>query len=416
MQGKTANLRKLYFRLINLFMTHRDLFYQYLGLPSLHPVDVEIVGAEGLYVTDSQGRQYMDFISGITVNNYGHRHPEILKAIRKQLDRFLHLAVYGDFVQSPQVLLAQKLVTLLPDPLQTVFFVNSGSEAIEGAVKLAKRYTGRPEIIAFDNGYHGSTQGALSILGKEEMKQAFRPLLPHVRFLEFNNFKDLQRISSKTACVVAETIQAEAGLVLQEEGYLEEIRNCCSETGTLLVVDDVQMGFGRTGKLFSFEHFGVVPDILVLAKALGAGMPLGAFITSREIMCTLASDPELGHITTFGGHPVSCAAGMAGLEILCSGDLLSEVELKGARIESNLKGHPMIRSLRRKGLALGIELADPEKRQFITEETIANGLLIDWYLFQPATFRLAPPLTVTLAEIDTACTALLSVLTKATRT
>jgi len=383
-------------------MTERELFYRHLGLPSFSPMGLDIVEAEGLWLTARDGKQYIDLVAGITVSNIGHRHPDVLKAIRSQLEKYLHLNVYGEFIQSPQVRLAHRLTELLPSSLDSVYFVNSGSEAIEGAMKLAKRYNGRQGVIAFRNAYHGSTQGALSILGNEAMKNAFRPLIPDTRFLNFNNINDLIQISANTACVVAETIQAEAGLILPESGFLLALRKRCDETGTLLIIDDVQMGFGRTGKMFSFEHFGIIPDMVVLAKALGAGMPLGAFIAPKTVMDTLAFNPELGHITTFGGHPVSCAAALAGIEVLLNGNLLNEVEQKGGWFEEKLSGHPMIAAIRREGLALGLDLADPGKRGRFMEAALANGIIIDWYLFQPATFRIAPPLTITMQEIEEA--------------
>ncbi len=391
-------------------MTDRELFYRYLGMPSFAPVGLEIVEAEGIYIRDRDGKQYIDLVSGISVSNTGHRHPAVLEAIRLQLDKYLHLNVYGKYIQSPQVLLARRLTELLPDHLDSVFFVNSGSEAIEGAMKLAKRYTGRTEVIAFKNAYHGSTQGALSILGNETLKNAFRPLVPGIRFIRFNQPCDLEQITDHTACVVAETIQAEAGLILPDESFLFQLRKRCNETGTLLVIDDVQMGFGRTGKFFSFEHYGFTPDILVLAKALGAGMPLGAFIAPKDVMDTLAFHPELGHITTFGGHPVCCAAALAGIEILLSGNLLAEVEVKGRLFEERLKGHTVIRSYRRKGLTMGLDLVDPDKKQAFQEALIQNGIITDWSLFQPATFRIAPPLTITVEEIEEACIRLITVM------
>jgi len=384
-------------------MTDRELFYRYLGMPSFSPLGLEIVEAEGIYIRDRDGKQYIDLVAGISVSNTGHRHPAVLEAIRLQLDKYLHLNVYGKYIQSPQVLLARRLTELLPDHLDSVFFVNSGSEAIEGAMKLAKRYTGRTEVIAFNNAYHGSTQGALSILGNETLKNAFRPLVPGIRFLRFNRHCDLEQITDHTACVVAETIQAEAGLILPDESFLFQLRKRCNETGTLLVIDDVQMGFGRTGKFFSFEHYGFTPDILVLAKALGAGMPLGAFIAPKEVMDTLAFHPELGHITTFGGHPVCCAAALAGIEVLLSGNLLAEVEVKGRLFEERLKDHTVIQSYRRKGLAIGLDLADPGQKESFQEALIQNGIITDWSLFRPATFRIAPPLTITVEEIEEAC-------------
>jgi len=384
-------------------MTERELFYRYLGLPSFSPLALDIVKAEGLYLIDREGKQYMDMVSGITVSNIGHRHPKVLEAIREQMDRYLHINVYGEFIQSPQVHLARRLAGLLPDPLDSTYFVNSGSEAIEGALKLAKRFTHRTEIIAFVNAYHGSTHGSLSILGNETLKNAFRPLLPDIRFLEFNNIGQLDMISSRTACVVIEMVQAEAGIVPADSRFIEHLKARCREYGVLIVVDDVQMGMGRTGKLFSFEHYNLIPDILVLAKALGSGMPLGAFISSRKRMDSLASDPELGHITTFGGHPVSCAAALAGLEVLVSGPLLADVDKKGKWIEERLKGHAAVSAIRRVGLALGIDLADPEKRGAFTRAALENGVVVDWYLFKAATFRIAPPLNISLEEIEMAC-------------
>jgi acetylornithine/N-succinyldiaminopimelate aminotransferase len=384
-------------------MTERELFFRYLGLPSFHPLGLEIVKAEGIYLWDSTGKKYIDLVSGVAVSNIGHRHHEVVRAIKEQLDKYLYLNVYGEFIQSPQVRLAQRITGLLPSALDSVYFVNSGTEAVEGALKLAKRFTGRTGIIAFRDAYHGSTQGALSVLGNEVLKNAFRPLLPDITFLEFNHLKDAERISLKTACVIVETIQAEAGIILPEPGFLELLRKKYNETGTLLIIDDVQMGFGRTGRMFSFEHYNIIPDILVLAKALGAGMPLGAFISSKIIMDKLAFDPELGHITTFGGHPVSCAAALAGLEILIEPGFIEAVEEKGNKIEEGIKGHKNIKAIRRKGLAMGVDLNDPAKRQVFTAATLNQGLVIDWYLFKPATFRIAPPLTLTDEEIKEIC-------------
>ena len=349
-------------------------------------------------------------VSGISVSNIGHRHPKVIEAIHKQAENYLYLNVYGEFIQTPQVQLAKRLAGILGPLLDTVYFVNSGSEAIEGALKLAKRFTGRQELISFRNAYHGSTHGALSILGNEELKNAFRPLLPDIRQLNFNDFGDLQKITCKTACVVTETIQAEAGIVKPLPGFLMALRQRCSETGTLLIIDDVQMGFGRTGKIFSHEHFGLVPDILVLAKAMGAGLPLGAFISSHEIMRTLAFNPELGHITTFGGHPLSCAAALAGLDVLLVNDLVDSAEKKGLSIEQTLIDHPGIQGLRRAGLALGVDLKDTGKRQKFSETALQEGIIIDWYLFKQATFRIAPPLTITETEIHKACDKLIKAL------
>jgi acetylornithine/succinyldiaminopimelate/putrescine aminotransferase len=356
---------------------------------------------------DKTGKKYIDLVSGISVSNTGHRHPKVIKAIMDQCTKYLHLNVYGEFIQAPQVILAQLLASLLPGQLQSVYFVNSGSEAIEGAMKLSKRFTGRSEIIAFHNAYHGSTQGALSILGNESLKNEFRPLLPETRFLHFNDFSCLEQITSKTACVVCETIQAEAGIILPVAGYLEALRERCTDMGALLVVDDVQMGMGRTGKMFSFEHFGFVPDILVLAKALGGGLPLGAFISSPAIMSSLAIDPELGHITTFGGHPLSCAAAIANLRVIIDEKLTDDADRKGSGFRMALNGHPAIMGIRQKGLVLGVDLSNPLQRTKFSTAALQNGLIIDWFLFSPATFRIAPPLTITDEESELSCSLLL---------
>lgn len=381
-------------------MTDREIFYRHLGLPSFTPMDLEIVKAEGVWFFDRPGKKYMDLVSGITVSNVGHRHPEVIRAIEDQIGKYLHLNVYGEFIQSPQVRLAEKLVSLLPSHLDSVYFVNSGSEAVEGAMKLAKRYTGRTEIISFMDAYHGSTQGSLSILGNENLKNAFRPLLPDIRTIEFNNYCHLEKITNRTACVVIETIQAEAGIVWAEEFFLQQLQKRCAKLGVLIVVDDVQMGLGRTGKMFSQEHFDFRPDILVLAKALGAGMPLGAFIASKKVMDTLASKPELGHITTFGGHPVCCASGLAGLEILTHGDLVAKAAEKGAFLENSLSGIKGFGEIRRAGLALGIDLSDSSRKGTFMKSALDEGAIIDWFLFKPATFRLAPPLTITWDELE----------------
>jgi len=391
-------------------MTERELFYLYLGLPSFYPTGLEIEKAEGIYLYATSGERFIDLVSGIAVSNTGHRHPKVLKAISDQLEKYLHLNVYGEFIQTPQVHLAERLAGLLPEKLDSVFFVNSGSEAIEGALKLAKRFTGHTEIISFIDSYHGSTHGSLSILGNEALKNAFRPLLPDVRLIEFNNYCHLEKISTRTACVVIEIVQAEAGIIPVEEYFLNQLKKRCSRMGVLIIVDDVQMGMGRTGKLFSFEHYNFVPDILVLAKALGAGMPLGAFIASKKMMDTLAYNPELGHITTFGGHPVSCAAALAGLEVLISEGLIPQAEEKGKKFVEKLSGHPAIAAIRRAGLALGVDLSNTERRVSFMEAALKKGLIIDWYLFKPATFRIAPPLTITDEEIDLACGKLLSAL------
>ena len=383
--------------------TQRQLFFEYLGLPSSTPLGLEISSAKGIYLYTPDGKDYIDMVSGVAVSNLGHQHPDTIRAVKDQADHYMHLMVYGEFIQSPQVKLAEALAGVLPAQLHSTFFVTSGSEAVEGAMKLAKRYTGRTEVIAFTNAYHGGTQGALSIAGNESIKNSFRPLIPDISFLEFNNFKDLERISEKTACVVAETIQAEAGIILPEEGFLEALRERCSATGALLVIDDVQMGMGRTGKMFSFEHYRFVPDILCLAKAFGAGMPLGAFISSKEIMNSLTYNPELGHITTFGGHPVSCAAALASLQYLSSSGIIDYAEVKAGIFIDRLCPHPQIKEIRHKGLMLGIELDSKESVDKVINLFLQHGLVADSFFFCPQAFRIAPPLIITGEEIHLCC-------------
>jgi acetylornithine/succinyldiaminopimelate/putrescine aminotransferase len=371
-----------------------------MGLPSQEPMGIEIEKAKGIYLYDYTGKEFIDLVSGVAVSNLGHLHPKVLDAIEEQLKKHLHLTVYGEIIQNPQVKLAKLLTEFLPDNLKSVYFVNSGSEANEGAMKLAKRFTGRSEIIAFKNAYHGGTHGALSILGNETLKYAFRPLLPDIKFIEFNNPIELESISDKTACVFAETIQAEAGIIKPHGDFLQKLRKKCTETGALLVIDDVQMGFGRTGKLFSFEHFGIVPDILTIAKGMGGGMPIGAFISSGEMMKTLTHHPELGHITTFGGHPVSCAAAYATLEVITSEKLFEAAEKKGRLFHKALANHPKIKEIRQIGLMLGIDMGNEKILTRLMEIFLENGIITDRFLFKPEAFRIAPPLTITDIEIE----------------
>lgn len=381
-------------------MSDRNIFFKHLGLPSSNPLAIEIDRARGIYFYDKQGKKYIDLVSGVAVSNTGHLHPEVVQAVSGQLEKYMHLMVYGEIIQSPQTQLAEFLVNRLPDTLNSVYLVNSGSEAIEGAIKLAKRYTGRSQIIAFNNAYHGGTHGALSILGNEDLKYAFRPLLPEVYHLRYNNIDDLEMITQETACVVLETVQAEAGIILPVPSFLAELQKKCKQTGTLLIIDDIQMGIGRTGKLFSFEHFELIPDVLVLAKALGGGMPLGAFIAEKEIMHSLTNRPALGHITTFGGHPVSCAAALAALKVITRGDLIPEAEKKGQAIYEALKDHPQIKEIRQIGLMLGLDLESPDLATKLVNIFTDNGLITDRFLFRPQAFRIAPPLTITWQEIE----------------
>lgn len=381
-------------------MGNREIFYRHLGLPSANPLGIEIVQAEGIFLNGKDGRRYIDLVSGVSVSNIGHRHPFIVKAVKEQLDRYMHLMVYGEIIQQPQTKLAQSLVKLLPEKLDAVYYVNSGSEAIEGALKLTKRVTGRSEVIAFKDAYHGGTHGALSILGSEKLKNAFRPLLPDIRHLRYNCLEDLTQISEQTACVVAECVQAEAGIILPEQDYLQKLAGRCQDTGALLIVDDIQMGFGRTGKFFSFEHFGIVPDVLCVAKAMGGGMPLGAFIASRDLMKHLTFQPELGHITTFGGHPVNCAAGIANIEVLINEKLVETAHEKGEKFKQALINHPKVKAIRHIGLMLAIDLDDKTSLDKAMDQFIASGLLIDRFLFRHHAFRIAPPLTIAHSEIN----------------
>lgn len=381
-------------------ISQRQLFLNHLAQTSDSPLLLEIEKAEGVYLYSSQGKKYIDLISGIGVSNVGHRHPKVIAAIEEQIQKYLHLMVYGEYVQTPQVALAKKLIDVLPNNLESVYFVNSGSEAVEGALKLAKRYTGRQEIISCYNAYHGSSQGALSVGGNEYFKQAYRPLLPAIRHIHYGSYSDLEKITSKTACVIIETIQGEAGVQVACSNYFQALRERCSQCNTLLILDEIQAGFGRTGKLFAFEHFGIVPDILVLAKGMGGGMPIGAFIASKEIMQSLSNNPILGHITTFGGHPVSCAAALANLDIILSENL--EVEKK-ADLFRKLLQHPKILSIRHKGLMMAAEFESFAVLKPIIDRAIELGVITDWFLFCDNAMRIAPPLTISFEEIKRAC-------------
>ena len=380
-------------------LTNRQLFYQHLAIPAAVPDALEIVKSEGIYLYDNNGNRFTDLVSGVSVSNVGHRHPRVLKAIQKQLDQYLHLMVYGKYIQSPQVKLAAKLTEQLPESLDSVYFVNSGSEAIEGALKLAKRMTGRTEIIAFKDAYHGSTHGALSVLGNEEMKNAYRPLLPDIRFLNFNNQAELEQITERTACVVIEPVQAEAGIIIPDKSYLKALRNQCSKTSTVLIFDEVQMGFGRTGKMFAFENFNITPDILCLAKGMGGGMPIGAFVSSSSNMNLLTHNPALGHITTFGGHPVSCAAALASLEVILEEGLHLNSSEKGKLFVELLKNHPAVKTIRQIGLMLAVKLKPVHSVAKLVKILQGNKLIVDQFLFNSSSFRIAPPLTITEQEI-----------------
>jgi acetylornithine/succinyldiaminopimelate/putrescine aminotransferase len=383
-------------------LSQRQLFLQYQAQTTDFPLLLEVERAEGVYMYGTNGERYLDLISGIGVSNVGHRHPEVIRAIQNQLDKYLHLMVYGEVVQGPQVQLSAQLVSTLPSHLNNVYLVNSGSEAVEGALKLAKRYTGRTELISFNNAYHGSTHGSLSLNGSENFKNAFRPLLPDVRQIQHNALPDLKNITTRTAAVILETVQGEAGVRIPEPGYLPALRERCNQTGTLLILDEIQAGFGRTGTFWAFEQFGIEPDVLVCAKGMGGGMPIGAFIASQEIMGSLKNDPLLGHITTFGGHPVSCAASLATLQILQNSDLIAQVPTK-ANLFRQLLVHPQIKSIRNCGLLMAAEFESFEVLKPIIDRAIQNGVLTDWFLFCDNSMRLAPPLTISLSEIYEAC-------------
>lgn len=395
-----------------VLISNRQLFLDYVAQTSDSPLMLEIVSAEGIMLRGIDGQQYYDLISGIGVSNVGHRNPAILKAIRKQLKKYLHLMVYGEFVQAPQAKLAAKLVETLPAHLNNVYFVNSGSEAIEGAMKLAKRYTGRTEIIGYENAYHGSTHGALSIGGNEFFKNAYRPLLPDIRLIRFNETLDLEQITERTAAVFIETVQGEAGVRVPDAVYLQRLAARCKQQGALLVLDEIQAGFGRTGKFWAFEHFGIVPDVLVCAKGMGGGMPIGAFIASQEMMAVFKNNPFLGHISTFGGHPVSCAAALATLKVIRKEKLHEKAEAK-AELFKKFLVHPKIKEIRTCGLMIAVEFESYEVLKPIIDKAIAYGVLTDWFLHCNDSMRIAPPLTISKNQIYDVCGILLKAINEA---
>lgn len=390
-------------------MTNRELFLTHLGQTSPDPQALDIVKAEGCKMWDREGNEFIDLIGGISVCNVGHRNPAVIKAIKDQLDQYMHIMVYGELIQSPQTAYAKLLTDHLPSSLNSVFFTASGTEATEGAMKLSKRFTGRTQIIGFKNSYHGSTQGALSVMGDEYWRNAFRPLLPDVLHLEFNSFEDLELITTNAACVIAETIQAEAGVIVPTHGWLKALRNKCDSVGCLLVLDEIQCGFGRNGTLWAFEQFDVVPDILLLGKALGGGMPLGAFIADKKVMDSLMSNPVLGHINTFGGHPVCCAAGHAAMKVLLEEKLIDGVKEKEELFRSLLR-HPKIRSVRSRGLMMAVEFENFEENKKVIDACIKSGVFTDWLLFASNCMRLVPPLTISADEISEACNKIISAL------
>lgn len=389
-----------------------ESFLNFLAQTTDSPYLIPIERAEGIYIYGPDGKRYADLISGIGVTNIGHRHPAVIGAIKAQIDKHLHVMVYGEFIQSSPNLLAKKLVSLLPPSLNCCYFVNSGTEANEGALKLAKRYTGRTEIISFRKSYHGSTHGSLSVSGNEVKKAAFRPLLPDVRFLNFNEVLDLHHISKRTACVIVETIQGDAGVRIPSKEFMKTLRMKCTETGALLILDEIQCGMGRTGTLFAFEQFHIVPDILTVAKAFGGGLPIGAFISDISIMKILTHDPTLGHITTFGGNPVCCASALATLEVIEDENLLANVEEKGRLIEQLLK-HSAIKEIRRIGLMLAIDFESADLVTAIVEESKKLGVICYWFLSHPNSFRIAPPLTITYGQIKESCASILKAIDNA---
>lgn len=387
-------------------LTNREIFLLNTAQTSNSPRLTEIDHAEGIFLYGPNGEKYVDLVSGFAVNNIGHRHPKVINALKEQLDKHLHVTVFGEFVQNPQVLLAQKMVSLLPESLSSVYFVNSGTEATEGAMKIAKRYTGRSKIIAANKAYHGSTQGALSLIGNEEYRTAYGPLLPNIEFIDFNSLSDLSTIDKETAAVIIETVQGEAGIRVPEKEWFQALRKRCNETGALLILDEIQTGFGRTGKLFGFEHFNIVPDIILLAKGMGGGMPIGAFVARKEVMDVIKDNPMLGHITTFGGHPLSCAAALASLNVILEEKLAEGIEEK-ANLFRALLQHPSILEIRGLGFMMSIQLDSFEQVENVSRYCAKNGVMIDWFLHCETALRLAPPLIIEEQEIRKVCAIIL---------
>ena len=387
-------------------LTQRQLFLQHNAQTSPTPLLLEFVRAKGVYIYDSVGKKHVDLIAGIGVSNVGHCHPKVIKAVKKQAETYMHLMVYGEYVQTPQVNFAKALANVLPESLNCTYFLNSGTEAVEGAMKLAKRFTGRQGFIACKNAYHGSTHGAESLTESTEYSKGYGPFLPNVRFIEINKFPDLDLIDNTVGAVFIEPIQGESGVRIADAAYLLALKQRCKEVGALLVFDEIQSGFGRTGKLFAFEHFGIAPDILLLAKGMGGGMPIGAFISSTEIMSVLSHTPILGHMTTFGGHPVCCAAGLATLNVLLDEKIIEEVERKGQLFKTLLK-HPAIKEVRGKGLMLAAEFENFDVNKKVIDACILDGVLSDWFLHCNNSMRIAPPLIITDKQIEEVCAVIL---------
>lgn len=381
----------------------RKQFLAHVGQTSPSPMLVEVERGEGVYFYTPEGKRYFDLVAGVAVSNVGHCNPCVVRAVQEQAAKYMHVMVYGELVETPQVEYARKVAELLPDPLESVYFVSSGAEAVEGAIKLAKRYTHRRNIISMRRAYHGSTMGAMTLMGSpegEEWKSAFRPLMPCVSAIEFNDFEQLNHIDENTACVISEVVQGEGGVRLPQSGYLEALRKRCTEVGALLVFDEIQTGMGRSGNMFASVKYGITPDIVCLAKAFGGGMPLGAFVSSAKIMGTLQHNPVLGHITTFGGHPVSCAAGLAALDFLVDNSVVASVESKGLRYEQAMLTHPRVKEVRRSGLLMAVELGKSEYLYRLMEIFKEEGIMSDWFLFCDTAFRISPPLTITSEEVE----------------
>jgi len=367
-------------------------FLKHIAQTSDTPIAIEVEHAHDIFFYDTTGKKYMDLISGIAVCNMGHSHPKIINAVKKQLDKYMHLMVYGELVQQPQVELAERLCACLPASLNSVFFVNSGSEAVEGALKLAKRYTGRTQLVHFENAYHGSSHGAMSMMGNEAYKAAFRPLLPDTKAIRFGVEEDLQAITEETAAIIAELIQGEAGVRIASSEYWQKLKQHCKQTGTLLIVDEIQTGLGRTGKLFAFEHYNITPDILLLGKAFGGGMPLGAFIADKKVMNVLTYNPALGHITTFGGHPVCCAAALAHLKLITENEMWNNAEIIGEKLETILWKIPHVKEIRRKGMMIAVDFHDTATNFKTLQALLEKGIFSDWFLWCDTALRIAPPL------------------------
>jgi acetylornithine/succinyldiaminopimelate/putrescine aminotransferase len=393
-------------------MNAKDIFLSNQGQTSPFPFLIEVESAEGIYIYDKSGKRYTDLISGVAVNNIGHRHPKVIEAIKNQIDKHLHVMVYGEFVQDSQVQFAKEITSVLPASLNCVYAVNSGTEANEAAIKLAKRATGRMEIVSFRGSYHGSTNGSLSISGNEVKKKAFRPLLPDIRFIHLDNFEELNQITEKTAGVILETIQGDAGVRIPTLNYIQALRKRCDDVGALLILDEIQCGMGRSGKLFAFEHFYIVPDILTLGKALGGGMPIGALVSSKENLSEFTHTPMLGHITTFGGHPVVCAAAAATINILKNEINWVDVEKIGAYIEKELGSLPQVKEVRRKGLMFAFDMESADVVNKVVEACLEKGIITFWFLSHPYSFRLSPPLTISMEETQTAINIIKDVIQK----